>query len=192
MTTALPLTNYNKNSRLIITEDPTNPVHHIKTSMDYLADLAMAIQHSSPNPHPTAINVAFDDAYEVELRVGIKVNIDIGNRPIHRFTAHGCRKRLFFRDENPLVVRRCFNTNSHFKDVERIVSPHFSILINVGSKKLVWQQGTAIIISPLIALMKNQVDLVRGYSENDEVAHFLNSSLNSFNLSTKFFAYYID
>ena len=33
-------------------------------------------------------------------------------------------------------------------------------------------------VSPLIALMKNQVDLVRGYSEQDNIAHFLNSSLN--------------
>ncbi len=39
------------------------------------------------------------------------------------------------------------------------------------------QEGTAIIISPLIALMKNQVDLIRGFGDNDAVAHFLNSSL---------------
>ena len=38
--------------------------------------------------------------------------------------------------------------------------------------------GTAIIISPLIALMKNQVDQVRSYSSQDSIAHFLNSSLN--------------
>jgi len=37
--------------------------------------------------------------------------------------------------------------------------------------------GVAIIVSPLIALMKNQVDLVRGYNSNDEIAHFLNSTL---------------
>jgi ATP-dependent DNA helicase RecQ len=38
--------------------------------------------------------------------------------------------------------------------------------------------GTAIIISPLIALMKNQVDSIRGFGENDNIAHFLNSSLS--------------
>jgi len=53
-----------------------------------------------------------------------------------------------------------------------------------GGKSLCYQlpaiisNGTAIIISPLIALMKNQVDLVRSYSSNDEIAHFMNSSLN--------------
>ncbi|MGB1247781.1 MAG: DEAD/DEAH box helicase, partial [Chitinophagales bacterium] len=40
------------------------------------------------------------------------------------------------------------------------------------------QPGTAIVISPLIALMKNQVDLIRGYASNDTIAHFYNSSLN--------------
>src|SRR6204780_2804260 len=39
-------------------------------------------------------------------------------------------------------------------------------------------EGVAIIVSPLIALMKNQVDLVRSYSSKDSVAHFLNSTLN--------------
>ena len=39
--------------------------------------------------------------------------------------------------------------------------------------------GTALVVSPLIALMKNQVDVIRGISSNDSVAHVLNSSLNN-------------
>ena len=59
----------------------------------------------------------------------------------------------------------------------------FVIMPTGGGKSLCYQlpgmvmDAVAIIVSPLIALMKNQVDLVRGYNSNDEVAHFLNSTL---------------
>lgn len=78
-----------------------------------------------------------------------------------------------------------------FKDPQEDIIQHlldgndtFVIMPTGGGKSLCYQlpalisEGCAIIVSPLIALMKNQVDLVRSYSSKDDVAHFLNSTLN--------------
>ena len=79
---------------------------------------------------------------------------------------------------------------SSFKGLQEDVITHilkgentFVIMPTGGGKSLCYQlpalmsEGTAIVVSPLIALMKNQVDAIRGISQNDGVAHVLNSSL---------------
>ncbi|WP_420379781.1 DNA helicase RecQ [Gilvibacter sp.] len=72
------------------------------------------------------------------------------------------------------------------KVIKSVVTDHntFVIMPTGGGKSLCYQlpalmkDGTAIVVSPLIALMKNQVDALRAISENKGIAHVLNSSLN--------------
>ena len=71
------------------------------------------------------------------------------------------------------------------KIIESVLAGHntFVLMPTGGGKSLCYQlpalmsNGTAIVVSPLIALMKNQVDAIRGISAEDGIAHFLNSSL---------------
>ena len=95
----------------------------------------------------------------------------------HTYDIYGALEQYFGFREFKGTQELAINSVLNGKDT-------FVIMPTGGGKSLCYQlpamimPGCAIIVSPLIALMKNQVDLVRGYSENDEVAHFLNSSLN--------------
>ena len=86
-------------------------------------------------------------------------------------------------------LKKYFGFDSFKGNQEEIISnvlagnDTFVLMPTGGGKSLCYQlpalikDGTAIVISPLIALMKNQVDAMRSFSLDDGVAHFLNSSL---------------
>ena len=93
-------------------------------------------------------------------------------------------------------LKEFFGFDSFKADQERVIrhltdgKNAFVLMPTGGGKSLCYQlpalvmEGTAIVISPLIALMKNQVDAIRGFvAGNDGIAHFLNSSLNKAQLT---------
>ncbi|MBQ3622099.1 MAG: DNA helicase RecQ [Bacteroidaceae bacterium] len=87
------------------------------------------------------------------------------------------------------VLKKNFGFDTFKGDQEAVIknlldgNDAFVLMPTGGGKSLCYQlpslmmDGTAIVISPLIALMKNQVDAIRNLNEEDGVAHFLNSSL---------------
>jgi len=103
----------------------------------------------------------------MESEIHIENQIDLNKALRHYFGFDQ------FKGEQEAIIRNVLNGRNTF-----VIMP------TGGGKSMCYQLpslllgGTAIIVSPLIALMKNQVDAIRGFSENENVAHFLNSSLS--------------
>ena len=103
----------------------------------------------------------------MESEIHIEKQIDLNSALRHYFGFDQ------FKGEQEAIIRNVLNGKNTF-----VIMP------TGGGKSMCYQlpsllmNGTAIIVSPLIALMKNQVDAIRGFSENENVAHFLNSSLS--------------
>ena len=99
--------------------------------------------------------------------------------------------------ENTLIeaLNKYFGYESFKGDQEAIIrnvlerKDTFVIMPTGGGKSMCYQlpalmsEGTAVIISPLIALMKNQVDSIRGFNTEDGIAHFMNSSLSKLEIT---------